>query len=115
MNSHINIINGDCPKIIVPCSFRHIGCMHEDKRIHMGKHYVDANTQHLMFLSTRIVDLETKNRLDLQVCTKKFQQKLTTLNDEYTESEKKNEIIENELNEAKRNITQLRKYVFKTF
>lgn len=95
--------------VVVPCSFRHIGCMHEDKRNHMSKHYVDANTQHLMLLSTRLVDLETKNRLDLQVCSKKFQQNLSTLYDEYAESEKKYENIEKELIENKRNLNQLKK------
>lgn len=68
VNSHINIINGDCPKVVVPCSFRHIGCMHQDQRCKMPKHYADTNTQHIMLLSTRLVDLETKHRVDLEVC-----------------------------------------------
>jgi hypothetical protein len=94
VNSHINIINGDCPMVIVPCSFRHIGCMHQDHRVKMSKHYVDANTHHLMLLSTRLVDLETKHRLDLDICAKKFELKLNELVARLDEVEKRNNELE---------------------
>jgi hypothetical protein len=108
MNSHINIINGNCPMVVVPCSFRHIGCMHQDKRCKMAKHYTDANTHHLMLLSTRLVELETKHRLDLQVCAKKFEQNLQQLADKLIDSDSKYAQIESELAENKRLIGQLK-------
>ena len=107
-NAHINIINGNCSKSIIPCSFKHIGCFYEDARSYMAKHYVDANTHHLMLLSTRIIDLEMKNRLDIQVCTGKFQQTISTLEGKIHESEKKNESMGKDLNEAKSSICELK-------
>ena len=101
INSHINIINGDCQKVVVPCSFRHIGCMHEDQRTRMGKHYADANTQHLMLLSTRLVDLETKHRLDLECCAKKFELIIAELRVRVDESERRNRELESEIEEEK--------------
>ena len=62
-----------------------------------------------MLLSTRIVDLETKNRLDIQVCASKFQQTVGNLHEEFVLSEKKNELIQKELNEAKSSIDELMK------
>ena len=101
INSHINIINGDCPMVVVPCSFRHIGCMHQGQRNAMGKHYADANTQHLMLLSTRLVDLETKHRLDLECCAKKFELIVNDLKARIDDGERKNMQLECELNEKK--------------
>lgn len=94
VNSHVNIINGDCPMVVVPCSFRHIGCMHQDQRAKMAKHYVDANTHHLMLLSTRLVDLEMKHRLDLEVCAQKFQQIVIDLTTRINEVERRNRELE---------------------
>ena len=90
INSHINIINGDCQMVVVPCSFRHIGCMFQDQRNKMAKHYADANTQHLMMLSTRLVDLETRHRLDLEVCTQKFEQVVNELKSRVQTTEQRN-------------------------
>ncbi|CAF0795382.1 unnamed protein product [Brachionus calyciflorus] len=101
INGHINIISGDCPMVVVPCSFRHIGCMHQDQRCKMSKHYQDMNTQHLMMLSTRLVDLETKHRLDLECCAKKFEILLNELRQRVDNSEKRNMQLENELKEYK--------------
>lgn len=101
INAHINIINGDCPMVVVPCSFRHIGCMFQGPRIEMPKHYADANTQHLMKLSTRLVDLETKHRLDLECCSKKFEIIVNELKCRIDESEQKNSQLEFELNQKK--------------
>ena len=101
INSHINIINGDCPMVIVPCSFRHIGCMHQDQRAKMAKHYVDANTHHLMLLSTRLVDLETKHRLDLEVCAKKFERIVLDLKNRIDDVEKRNTEMEKDLTSNK--------------
>ena len=102
VNAHINIISGDCPMVVVPCSFRHIGCMHQDQRCKMAKHYVDANTQHIMLLSTRLVDLETKHRVDLEVCTKKFDTVISELRQRLESSEKKNSQLEEEIEAFKR-------------
>ncbi|RNA19556.1 TNF receptor-associated factor 6 [Brachionus plicatilis] len=101
INGHINIISGDCPMVVVPCSFRHIGCMHQDQRCKMSKHYQEMNTQHLMMLSTRLVDLETKHRLDLECCAKKFDLLLSDLKQRIDISEKRNTHLENELKEYK--------------
>jgi hypothetical protein len=109
VNAHINIINGNCSQIVIPCSFQHIGCMHVDKRSNMPKHYIDANIHHLMLISTRTDVLEMKNRLDIQVCTEKFQQKIISLYQEINESKKKNELMSSELNEAKSSISELKK------
>lgn len=99
VNSHTNIINGDCPMVEVPCSFRHIGCMFQDKRSLMSKHYVDSNTQHLMMLSTRLVDLEMKHRLDLECCVKKFETQVSELKDRLDQAENKNSQLTKELND----------------
>ncbi len=101
INSHINIINGDCPMVVVPCSFRHIGCMFQGQRNIMSKHYADANTQHLMLLSTRLVDLETKHRLDLECCAKKFEIIVNDLKTRIDDTERRNMQLECELNEKK--------------
>lgn len=101
INGHINIISGDCPMVVVPCSFRHIGCMHQDQRCKMGKHYQEMNTQHLMMLSTRLVDLETKHRLDLECCVKKFDILVNDLKQRVDMSEKRSSQLENELKEYK--------------
>jgi predicted RNA-binding Zn-ribbon protein involved in translation (DUF1610 family) len=111
MNSHTNIINGDCPMVIVPCCFRHIGCMHQDKRSKMPKHYIDSSTQHLMLLSTKLVDLETKHRLDLQMCKKGFEQSFNALCDKYTQLEQKYNSLEAEMNDNKTNLTALNRYL----
>ena len=97
INSHINIINGDCQMVVVPCSFRHIGCMFQDQRNKMSKHYADANTQHLMMLSTRLVDLETKHRLDLECCAKKFETIVTDLKSRVDASEQRNLELKSEI------------------
>ncbi len=99
VNSHINIISGDCPMVKIPCSFRHIGCLHEDQRCKMPKHYQDANTQHLMMLSTRFVDLETRHKIDLDICTKKFDLMINDLKRQLEESEKRNFVLENQVKE----------------
>lgn len=39
INSHLNVITGDCQMVVVPCSFRYIGCMHQDVRGKMARHY----------------------------------------------------------------------------
>jgi len=101
ISGHINIINGDCPMVLIPCSFRHIGCMHEDKRRSMSKHYQDANTQHLMFLSTRLVDMETKHRLDLEVCTQKFERIIEELSGRLENAELKSSILEKQISDTK--------------
>ncbi len=100
VNSHMNIISGDCPMVVVPCSFRHIGCLHQDQRCKMSKHYTDYNTQHIMLLSTRLVDLETKHRVDLEVCTKKFDTVISELKHRLELSETKNQQLEKQLKEA---------------
>jgi hypothetical protein len=99
VNSHINIISGDCPMVKVPCSFRHIGCMHEDQRCKMSKHYAEANTQHIMMLSTRLVALETNHRIDLDICAKKFEDVVIDLKRKLEISERRNELMETQLNE----------------
>lgn len=101
INSHINIINGDCPMVVVPCSFRYIGCLHQDQRCKMSKHYQESSTHHLMLLSTRLVDLETKHRIDLEVCAKKFNLLVDDLKQRLDQSEKHNAQLENHLNELK--------------
>ncbi len=101
INSHLNVISGDCPMTVVPCSFRHIGCLYQDQRCRMPQHYKDSNTQHIMMLSTRLVDLETKHRVDLEVCAKKFEQSIQELTKRIDFSEKRNFEIENELNKYK--------------
>jgi hypothetical protein len=73
--------------VVVPCSFRHIGCMYQDKRCKMPKHYNDANAQHLMLLSTRFVALETKHRIDLNLCEKKFEHNLEQISNQFNEAE----------------------------
>jgi hypothetical protein len=95
--------------VVVPCSFRHIGCMHQDKRCKMSKHYTDANAHHLMLLSTRLVELETKHRLDLQLCTKNFEQNLQQIAVKLHESECKYSQIEHELVDNKRVLAQMKK------
>ena len=102
INSHINIINGDCPMVVVPCSFRHIGCMFQDQRSKMSKHYAEANTQHLMMLSTRLVDLETKHRLDLECCSKKYQDDIEILKSRIDIIERRNSDLEKELGDKKK-------------
>lgn len=97
MNSHTNIINGDCPMVEIPCSFRHIGCMFQDKRNQMSKHYTESNTQHLMMLSTRLVDLEMKHRLDLECCAKKFESIMNELKERLETVERKNTLLEEQL------------------
>lgn len=101
INSHVNIINGDCPMTIIPCSFRHIGCLFQDQRCRMPKHYQEANTQHLMFLSTRLVDLETRHRLDLENCQHKFEGFISELKAKVEVNEKRNLHLESELSEYK--------------
>jgi TNF receptor-associated factor 6 len=66
MNAHLNVLTGTCPRTIVPCSFRNIGCLHQDQRARMQKHYSDANIQHIMMMSTRLVEMDAKRRLDLE-------------------------------------------------
>ena len=109
MNSHTNIINGDCPMVVIPCSFRHIGCMFQDKRAKMAKHYADANTHHLMLLSTRLVDMEMKHRLDLKVTSDKFEQSLIALLEKFNELQSKYTTLENDLVDNKRNVACLSK------
>jgi hypothetical protein len=87
--------------VVVPCSFRHIGCMFQGPRSQMSKHYAEANTQHLMNLSTRLVDLETKHRLDLECCSKKFEIIVNELKGRIEESEQRNSQLEYELNQKK--------------
>jgi hypothetical protein len=94
INSHINIINGDCPQVLIPCSFQHIGCMHQDKRSQMAKHYAEANTQHLMLLSTRLVDLEMKHRLDLDICAQRFETIITEFQKRLEHVETRNQDLE---------------------
>ncbi len=111
INSHVNIINGTCPMVIVPCSFRHIGCMYQDKRCKMSKHYTDANAQHLMLLSTRLFELETKHRIDLQVCEKKFEQNLEQLTNQCIEAEAKYVLMENAMHATTCTIDKLEQSV----
>lgn len=99
INSHINIINGDCPNVILPCSFRHIGCMFQDQRNKMSEHYANSNTQHLMMLSTRLADLETRHRIDLECCAKRFETILSDLKSRVEKNERRNSQIESLLNE----------------
>ena len=107
VNSHINIISGDCPMVKVPCSFRHIGCMHEDQRCKMGKHYAEANTQHIMMLSTRLVALETNHRIDLDICAKKFDDVVNDLTKKLDASEKRNIQMEAQINELTKKLAML--------
>lgn len=87
--------------VVVPCSFRHIGCMFQGPRNQMREHYAEANTQHLMNLSTRLVDLETKHRLDLECCAKKFELIVSDLKNRIEQSEQRNSQLEYELNEKR--------------
>jgi uncharacterized membrane protein YecN with MAPEG domain len=63
----------------------------------MAKHYVDLNTQHIMMLSTRLVDLETKHRVDLEVCTKKFDIVISDLKARLDMCEQKNSQLEEKI------------------
>jgi hypothetical protein len=107
VNSHLNIISGDCPMVKVPCSFRHIGCMFEDQRCKMAKHYADANTQHIMMLSTRLVALETNHRIDLDIFTKKFNDTVTDLEKRLFTSEQRNELLESQLKDLTKKLDSL--------
>lgn len=97
INAHINIITGDCQMVVVPCSFRYIGCMHQEARHKMTKHYQESHTQHLMLLSTRLVDLEAKHRIDLEVCTSRFEQIVGELRQRVEASERQNSELEAQL------------------
>ena len=83
--------------------------MFQDKRAKMAKHYADANTHHLMLLSTRLVDMEMKHRLDLKVTSDKFEQSLIALLEKFNELQSKYTTLENDLVDNKRNVACLSK------
>jgi TNF receptor-associated factor 4 len=67
VNAHLNIATGDCPMVIVPCAFRQSGCMFQDQRSKMDKHYAEANTHHMLLVSNRLNDLDQKRRNECSV------------------------------------------------
>ncbi len=102
VNSHVNIITGTCSMTIVPCSFRHIGCLHQDQRARMHKHYTEANTQHLMMLSTKLVDMETKHRLDLEQYTARVNTCMAEMHGRLDEQSRSNRNMTREIEEYQR-------------
>jgi hypothetical protein len=96
INAHMSIV-GDCPMVIVPCSYRAIGCWHEDHRCKMAKHYQDAaNTHHLTLMSTRQVALETKHRVDMEEFQRKYERTIE-LTQRLEMCEKRNDELREEL------------------
>lgn len=77
-HTHTNVITGDCPRSIVPCSFQHIGCMYQDQRCNMSKHHQEASAHHMMLLYTRLFDSETKHRLELESLEEKLRKEFTS-------------------------------------
>jgi hypothetical protein len=71
--------------------------MHQDKRSQMAKHYAEANTQHLMLLSTRLVDLEMKHRLDLDICAQRFETMISEFQKRLEHVETRNQDLESQL------------------
>lgn len=94
IHNHLSPINGTCQMITVPCSFRHLGCLFQDKRCKMVEHYKNFNTQHLMMLTTRLIEMETKHRLELQDCKNRFENVITGLIERVESVEKKNSQLE---------------------
>lgn len=58
----------------------------------------------MMLLSTRLIDLETKHRIDLEVCSEKYEKSLCELKQRIETSERRNAQLENELNELKKRL-----------
>jgi len=109
MHAHLNIITGDCPMVIVPCSFRYIGCMHQDHRTKMTRHYQEASTNHLMLLSTRIIDLETKNRIDLEMNSEKQEKHIAELRERLEINERRNCELNSVVDDLKKKLELLQK------
>lgn len=57
-----------------------------------------------MLLSTRLIDLETKHRIDLEVCSERYEKTLAELRQRVEMSEKRNVELESELRDFKKKI-----------
>ncbi len=76
---HLNPLNGDCPKMIVYCSLRHFGCLYQDKRCNISKHYENATSLHFSLMSNHILKLENELKINLEQQAKKYETNLNLL------------------------------------
>ncbi|XP_070580773.1 TNF receptor-associated factor 6-like [Ptychodera flava] len=52
---HVDVIDGDCPHTMVPCTFQHIGCQMQIKRCELSVHCQDAASHHISLLSSIVI------------------------------------------------------------
>ena len=58
----------------------------------------------MMLLSTRIIDLETKHRIDLEVCSERYEKSQAELRQRVEMTERRNLELEEELRELKKKL-----------
>lgn len=61
----------------------------------------ESHTNHLMLLSTRLIDLETKHRIDLEMCSEKYEKTIAELRQRVDLSEQRNRDLDAELDEIR--------------
>jgi hypothetical protein len=103
INGHVNKITGDCPMVVVPCIFSNIGCMDQVQRANMKKHCNEFSKAHLELLTTKMIDIELKSKIELEEHEKKVQNLIKTLETKTERIEKQNEFLKKEIKDYKAN------------
>lgn len=71
--------------------------------------FKEASTNHLMLLSTRIIDLETKNRIDLEMNSEKQEKNIAELRERLEINERRNCELSSVVDDLKKKLELLQK------